>query len=61
MSPGYGITSSAVTLAAIMVLTESSKLPNRGGVYPPGAAFANTTIIDQLQENGLKFEIVSNE
>jgi len=31
----------------------------RGGVYPPGAAFAKTTLVKQLNENGLTFEILS--
>ncbi|KAF2885494.1 hypothetical protein ILUMI_20644 [Ignelater luminosus] len=61
VNPGYGITCTAVTLAAIVVLTEQDKLPEKGGVYSPGAAFAETTLIEQLQENGLSFEIVSSD
>lgn len=61
MNPGYGITATAITLSAIVILTETNKLPDRGGVYPPGAAFANTSLIEQLQQNGLNFEIMSNQ
>lgn len=31
----------------------------RGGVYPPGAAFSKTSLIDQLNKNGLSFEVIS--
>lgn len=61
INPGYGITASAVTLAAIVIVTETNKLPDSGGVYSPGAAFANTSIIELLQKSGLNFEIVSIE
>lgn len=30
----------------------------RGGVLPPGAAFAKTSMIEQLNNNGVKFEII---
>nr|CAD7432905.1 unnamed protein product [Timema monikensis] len=30
-----------------------------GGVYSPGAAFAKTTLIEELDKHGLKFEVVS--
>jgi len=61
INPGYGVTCYAVTLAAIVILTETGKLPDRGGVYPPGAAFADTSLTEQLQQSGLNFEIISNE
>jgi hypothetical protein len=32
----------------------------RGGVYPPGAAFANTSLLEELDKHGLKFEVVSS-
>jgi hypothetical protein len=28
----------------------------RGGVYPPGAAFAKTSLIEELDKHGMKFE-----
>nr|XP_022910544.1 saccharopine dehydrogenase-like oxidoreductase [Onthophagus taurus]XP_022910545.1 saccharopine dehydrogenase-like oxidoreductase [Onthophagus taurus] len=58
-NPGYGITSTTVSLAAITVLTEQDKMPNKGGCYPPGYAFAKTSLIERLNRNELKFEIVS--
>lgn len=30
-----------------------------GGVYPPGAAFAKTSLIPELHKHGLTFELVS--
>nr|XP_022908077.1 saccharopine dehydrogenase-like oxidoreductase [Onthophagus taurus]XP_022908078.1 saccharopine dehydrogenase-like oxidoreductase [Onthophagus taurus] len=57
-NPGYGVTCAAFALSAIMILTEGDKMPDKGGVYPPGAAFRNTSIIEKLQENGVKFEIL---
>lgn len=58
-NPGYGSTTIALTLAAITILQDSKKMPNNGGVYPPGAAFAHTSLIEELDKNGVKFEVVS--
>ncbi|XP_030748370.1 saccharopine dehydrogenase-like oxidoreductase [Sitophilus oryzae] len=60
-NPGYGSTCLLLTLAGIIILTEKEKLPNngRGGIYPPGATFAKTSLVKQLNENGLTFKIVS--
>ncbi|XP_022908076.1 saccharopine dehydrogenase-like oxidoreductase [Onthophagus taurus] len=58
-NPGYGLTCAAFALSAIMILTEADKMPEKGGVYPPGIAFAKTSIIEKLQENGVKFELLS--
>ncbi|GJQ68963.1 hypothetical protein Trydic_g6148 [Trypoxylus dichotomus] len=58
-NPAYGATSIAVVLCAVMVLTESEKLPNGGGCYTPGVAFANTSLIAKLNKYGIKFEIRS--
>lgn len=30
----------------------------RGGVFSPGAAFAKTSLVKQLNENGVNFEIL---
>lgn len=58
-NPGYGSTCVTLVTAAMMILTESDKMPNKGGVYPPGAAFAKTSIIEKLNQTGdIKFEIV---
>ncbi|XP_053679423.1 saccharopine dehydrogenase-like oxidoreductase [Anopheles nili] len=57
-NPGYGATCVALILAAVTILRESDKMPGSGGVYPPGAAYAKTSLIEQLCENGLKFEVL---
>lgn len=33
----------------------------RGGVIPPGAAFAKTSLLKRLVDNGLKLEVVKEE
>jgi hypothetical protein len=61
---GYGITCIAILLAAKTILSdEKSKMPGNGegGVYPPGAAFAKTNLISELNKNGLRFEVVSGK
>lgn len=57
-NPGYGATCTALVLSGIMTLTEADKMPSKGGVYPPAAAFAKTSLIDQLDKNGVKFEVI---
>lgn len=58
-NPGYGFTNYCLVLCAIKILTEPSKLPKKGGVYPPGFVFAKTSLIDELHENGVTFDIIS--
>lgn len=58
VNPGYGTTCTAVTLSAITILKEADKMPKGGGVLSPGAAFANTSLIEELNKNGIKFEIL---
>ncbi|KAH8419208.1 hypothetical protein KR222_010588 [Zaprionus bogoriensis] len=62
-NPGYGSTCVALLSAAVTVLRESSKMPGTGGVLPPGAAFAKTSLISELEkhEHGMKFEILANK
>ncbi|KAJ8918083.1 hypothetical protein NQ315_011540 [Exocentrus adspersus] len=60
-NPGYGATCAALVLSAIVIATESDKMPGKGGVFPPGAAFAKTSLIKQLNENGVTFDIISQE
>ncbi|KAL1494283.1 hypothetical protein ABEB36_009906 [Hypothenemus hampei] len=62
-NPGYGATCLFLVLTAITLLTETDKMANKGkgGVLPPGAAFAKTTLVDQLNRNGVTFEILSEE
>lgn len=44
--------------SALTVLQETDKLPERGGVYTPGAAFYKTSLIDRCNEHGVKFSVV---
>ncbi|CAG7718091.1 unnamed protein product, partial [Allacma fusca] len=41
----YGASAIMLIQAAVTVLTEKDKMFGRGGVLPPGAAFAKTTFI----------------
>ncbi|XP_037946560.1 saccharopine dehydrogenase-like oxidoreductase [Teleopsis dalmanni] len=60
-NPGYGATCVALLSTAVTILKESDKMPSTGGVLTPGAAFAKTSIIEELQkhEHGLKFEVLN--
>lgn len=60
-NPGYGATCTSLVLAAYTILKESDKMPLEGGVLPPGAAFANTSLISELNKHGLTFEVVSGD
>jgi short subunit dehydrogenase-like uncharacterized protein len=60
-NPGYGATCVALLLSATTILKESAKMPGKGGVLPPGAAFAKTSIITELCKNGFTFEVVKEE
>ena len=55
---GYGSTCVALLLSARTILNESLHMPEKGGVFTPGAAFANTTIIEKLQINDITFELL---
>lgn len=59
-NPGYGATVIALLFSAIMILREQDKMP-QCGVLTPGYAYRNTSIIQHLNENNLKFEIVSRD
>ncbi|CAO1431078.1 unnamed protein product [Diamesa tonsa] len=60
-NPGYGATCVALLLAATTILKDNSKMPNTGGVFPPGAAFKNTNLISDLCKNGFTFDVISIE
>ncbi|XP_044257895.1 saccharopine dehydrogenase-like oxidoreductase [Tribolium madens] len=57
-NPGYGATCVCLVLAALTVITETDKMPPGGGVYPPGYAFAKTSLIEQLDQNEVNFEVL---
>ncbi|XP_044006969.1 saccharopine dehydrogenase-like oxidoreductase [Aphidius gifuensis] len=59
-NPGYGLTCTCLMIAGLTVLREADKMPDNGGVLPPGAAFAKTSMIDELIKNDVKFEVVSS-
>ncbi|XP_066591602.1 saccharopine dehydrogenase-like oxidoreductase [Prorops nasuta] len=59
INPGYGATCTMLMLSAIMILNESDKMPKKKGVLPPGAAFGKTSYIEQLNKNGVTFEVLS--
>lgn len=52
----YISTSACLVKAGIVVLKENDKMPERGGVITPGAAFADTSLVERLQQFGFKFE-----
>lgn len=60
-NPGYGATCVALLLAATTILKESDKMPSTGGVFPPGAAYYKTSLIEKLCQNGFKFEVLSSK
>ncbi|XP_017159644.1 saccharopine dehydrogenase-like oxidoreductase isoform X1 [Poecilia reticulata] len=55
---GYVATPIAMVQAALTMLNEPAALPKTGGVYSPGAAFANTTLIDRLNKHGIQFSVI---
>ncbi|XP_041928224.1 saccharopine dehydrogenase a, tandem duplicate 1 [Alosa sapidissima] len=55
---GYVATPIAMVQAAMTILNEPESLPTKGGVYSPGAAFAKTSLINRLDEHGIKFSVV---
>ena len=55
---GYVATPIAMVQAALVIVKEKHKLPEKGGVYSPGAVFYKTSLIKRLQKNGLKFEVL---
>ncbi|XP_077998254.1 saccharopine dehydrogenase-like oxidoreductase [Glandiceps talaboti] len=57
--PGYVATPIAIVQAGLTLLSEQEALPDSGGVYSPGAAFANTKLIENLDKHGMKFTVVS--
>lgn len=57
--PGYGFTTIALVLSAVTILKEADKMPSTGGVYPPGAAFAKTSLLTELKNHGMQVEVLS--
>lgn len=57
-NPGYGATCVALLLSATTILKQKDMMPSTGGVYPPGAAFYQTKLVQELCANGYKFEVL---
>lgn len=53
--PGYFGTAILVTQAALTILDEADRMPGRGGVFPPAAAFLETTLRNRLTDRGITF------
>lgn len=58
---GYGATCECLVQAALVLLQETDRLPNAGGVYSPGYAFADTTLVARLNANEVTFSTVVEE
>ena len=57
--PGYPACAICVNQAALTLLEELDSLPDQGGVFTPATAFRKTSLINRLNENGLKFYVVN--
>ena len=58
---GYGSTCECLVQAGLAILREMDKMPNAGGVYTPGYAFADTSLAERLTEKGVTFSTVVQE
>ncbi|XP_063429910.1 saccharopine dehydrogenase-like oxidoreductase isoform X2 [Mytilus trossulus] len=56
--PGYVTTPICMVQCGLVLLKEKSKIPKGGGVLTPGSAFAETSLIDRLQNHNIKFQEV---
>ncbi|KAG8189959.1 hypothetical protein JTE90_009098 [Oedothorax gibbosus] len=55
--PGYISTAVCFVASAFIILNEEDKLPFNGGVFTPGAAFSNTSLMKKLEERGMKLTV----
>ncbi|XP_043210522.1 saccharopine dehydrogenase-like oxidoreductase [Amphibalanus amphitrite] len=58
---GYIATPICLVQSAITILKEADKMPGTGGVYSPGAAFLDSTLIQRLTEHDVKFEVLGDK
>lgn len=56
--PGYITTPICLVQAAYTLLNEEEDLPESGGVFTTGAAFAKTKLIERLQKSNIMFSVV---
>lgn len=54
-------TCDCLLLSAMMILNEKDKMPKVGGVLTPAIAFRKTTLIEELKNYGITFNIVEIE
>jgi len=54
---GYGSTCECLVQSALVILQESDKLPGLGGVFTPGYAFKDTTLVERLHSSGVTFDV----
>ncbi|CAB3993569.1 saccharopine dehydrogenase-like oxidoreductase [Paramuricea clavata] len=54
----YVTTPICMVQAALVILNERESMPESGGVLTPGAAFAETTLIERLDKAGVRFVTV---
>ncbi|XP_064622496.1 saccharopine dehydrogenase-like oxidoreductase [Lineus longissimus] len=54
----YATTAICMVQAGLTLLKEADKLPEKGGVYTPGAAFAKTDLIERLGERNVIFKVI---
>lgn len=59
--PGYPACATCCNQAVMTLLHESDRMPLTGGVHTPGTAFRKTTLVDRLNENGIKFVVLEND
>ena len=52
---GYGSTCECIVQAALVVLREKERLPEAGGVFTPGYAFKDTSLVQRLNDNEVFF------
>merc|ERR1711915_915416 len=52
---GYGATCECMVQAGLVVLQELDRLPSVGGVYTPGFAFAETSLVERLNKHEVTF------
>jgi len=53
---GYGATCECMVQAGLMLIKELDRLPSVGGVYTPGFAFAETSLVETLNQHDVTFE-----
>ena len=53
----YGATCECLVQSALTILQEPELMPGSGGVFSPGFAFKDTTLVERLHENGVTFDV----